>query len=82
VFTSTVRIIVLADDSPAPPPVPPKEVSPYPLGPLDPFLISPSGDPYWSHPENVQALTSSIEQFKQGRYVEKSMAELEAMANG
>jgi addiction module RelB/DinJ family antitoxin len=59
-----------------------KQISSYPVGPLDPFLISPSGDPYWSHPENVAALEKSIQQFKQGRYVEKTMEELEAMANG
>jgi hypothetical protein len=52
-----------------------------PLGPLDPFLISPSGDPYWSHPENVKDLEKSIVQFKQGRYIEKTVEDLEAMAN-
>jgi DNA-damage-inducible protein J len=52
------------------------------LGQLDPYLISPSGDPYWSHPKNVKDLEESIEQFKHGRCVEKTMEDLEEMANG
>jgi hypothetical protein len=56
--------------------------SSYPLGPLDPYLISPSGDPYWSHPGNVKALEKSIREAKEGKFIVKTMEELEAMANG
>ncbi|MHC6202638.1 hypothetical protein ACYULU_05520 [Breznakiellaceae bacterium SP9] len=49
---------------------------PYPRGPLDPFLISPSGDPYWSYPGNVAALTKPNE----GKYVVQTMEEFDAIA--
>jgi hypothetical protein len=57
-----------------------KKSSTYPLGPLDPFLISPSGDPYWSHPENVAALDRSIQQAKEGKFIVQTMEEFDAIA--
>jgi DNA-damage-inducible protein J len=49
---------------------------------VDPFEISPSGDPYFSHPENIAKLKKSIEESKHRRTVVKTFKELEQMANG
>lgn len=45
-----------------------------------PFKITARGDPLYN-PANIARIKASIEQFKQGRYVEKSMEELERMAD-
>jgi DNA-damage-inducible protein J len=45
-----------------------------------PFKISAYGDPLYN-PANIARIKDSIEQFKQGRYVEKSLEELENMAD-
>jgi DNA-damage-inducible protein J len=45
-----------------------------------PFKISAYGDPL-HNPANISRIKHSIEQFKKGRFVEKSMEELERMAD-
>ena len=45
-----------------------------------PFKITAHGDPLYN-PANIARIKESIEQFKQGRIVEKSLEELEQMAD-
>ena len=45
-----------------------------------PFRITAYGDPLYN-PANIARINDSTEQFKQGRYVEKSIEELDIMAN-
>jgi DNA-damage-inducible protein J len=44
-----------------------------------PFKVSMEQDPFY-HPENTKWLEESMEQGRQGRYVVKTIAELEHMA--
>jgi DNA-damage-inducible protein J len=46
-----------------------------------PFKITACGDPLYN-PANTARIKNSIKQFEQGRFVEKSMEELERMADG
>jgi DNA-damage-inducible protein J len=46
-----------------------------------PFTITAEPDPFYN-PANMKWLEQSIEQGKQGRYVVKTMKELERMADG
>ncbi|KAA6327848.1 hypothetical protein EZS27_023198 [termite gut metagenome] len=43
---------------------------------IDPFLYSPSGDEYFSHPENIRAINEGMEQIKRGEYVTLTAKEI------
>jgi hypothetical protein len=49
-------------------------------GPLDPYLISPSGDLFYSHPEAVRDLEEIIEEAKTGEWVTITAKEFRASA--